>query len=259
MGRSIGYRQLASDGTSREGGRRRCLLFLVTLAALAVVGLGGDGGAAKRPGLMHQVMKPRKLSAQQQKGMEWPFKFQAVRTPDPTVDGRTFLWSPEVSHAVDRMYRGMPGQRGAARFADFHMHAFARAGSVNPRLKALVRRVQQTRQEQRPRSELLRAPYHRYSINPRTAKWGYCSAALISIASLTRQITPTPHLPPPPPPPPRPSPRPPPPKPPPPPSPPRRRRDVLRSRARNRASTARLSQQANMAGGESLPRKRSIE
>ena len=34
---------------------------------------------------------------------------------------------------------------------------------------------------------------------------------------------------------------------------------LLRSRARNRASTARLSQQANMAGGESLPRKRSIE
>ena len=32
--------------------------------------------------LMHQVMKPRKLSAQQQKDMEWPFKFKAVHTPD---------------------------------------------------------------------------------------------------------------------------------------------------------------------------------
>ena len=34
---------------------------------------------------------------------------------------------------------------------------------------------------------------------------------------------------------------------------------VFRSRARNRASTARLSQQANMAGGEPLARKRSTE
>ena len=46
-----------------------------------------------------------------------------------------------MKQAVDRMYRGMLGQRGAARFADFHMHAFARAGSVNPSLKRLVRRV----------------------------------------------------------------------------------------------------------------------